>query len=242
VISPGFLSGYKFQLGDKLEGLDMRIAWLLLPLALMEWTRASANTTLIGDVISGSYDFPNASTTAVGQFSYFTNPFVVSGPAPQTTLFIGNPVFYSAWNVFFTGTSLTLTMAPAPLTSALYDADPFNGPVFSVVSGNAFASVTGVNTSLHCTPCDPVSAFVSGGSLYVDWAGAGGVVGDTVTVDFTVAGRVSAVPGPIEGAGTPGLIAASAGLLAWWRRKRNGALAVRRAIKSLIGQPYVSAA
>jgi hypothetical protein len=199
----------------------MRIAWLLLPLALAGWTGASADTTLIGDVISGSYDFPNASTIDVGDFSYFTNPFVVSGPAPQTTLSVGNPVSYSAWNVFFTGNSLTLTMAPAPLTSVSYTADPFNGPVFSIVSGNAFGSVTDVVTNLHCTPCDPVTAFVSGGSLYVDWAGAGGDVGDTITVDFTVAGPVSAVPGPIAGGGVPGLIFAGGGLIAWWRRKRR---------------------
>jgi hypothetical protein len=67
--------------------------------------------------------------------------------------------------------------------------------------------------------------FVAGGSLYVNWEGAGGVVGDTVTVDFTVAGLVSAVHGPIAGAGMPGQIA-SGGLLVWWRRKRKaGAVA-----------------
>lgn len=123
--------------------------------------------TILGDVISGSYSYPCATCTDANGFGYFFNPFVVAGGtgAVETTLFIGNPVFYSAWTVNFIANSVTLTMAPAPLINVFYSDAPFNGPVFTVLSGNLFGSVTSVVTDLHCTPCNPVTAFVSGSTF-----------------------------------------------------------------------------
>jgi hypothetical protein len=59
----------------------------------------------------------------------------------------------------------------------------------------------------------------AGGKLSIDFEGLQFPEGQQVVVV-----NFASVPGPIVGAGLPGLIMAGAGLLGWWRRKHTSAL------------------
>jgi hypothetical protein len=63
----------------------------------------------------------------------------------------------------------------------------------------------------------------SSGGIAPDWLRVGTDITHQGPFDaaFTLTGHAVGVPGPTIGAGLPGLIAACAGLLTWWHRKRR---------------------
>jgi hypothetical protein len=101
------------------------------------------------------------------------------------------------------------------------------------IAGGAGFTVTGYS-DLGVTPIDSMVIPTASGvqQLMLNWAGieqisisgGSGFYVNDITVNVPVA-----VPGPVAGAGLPGLVVACGGLLGWWRRKRTGFVALAAA-------------
>ena len=160
--------------------------------------------SLSGNSLSVTQSLLNASFTAANS--------VLNGihPSPNQTTMGEGPVTGREvqFNVTFT--------SPITLDAGHYFLVPQVG-----VTGGDFFWLSAAGPSLS----SDLQSWIRNADLDPDWLRigtdiiGGGASAPKFNAAFSLTGV--AVPGPIAGAGLPGLIAACGGLLAWWRRRRK---------------------